>query len=318
MLVRAAALLAALCTAGALAALCADSVNICVDGVQTCCCVGGPPVCVCCSDGVEACVAGACVPASATPTPSPSATPTLSTGASPSATQTPSRSTGASPTPSRSAGASPSASQTPSASRCAAAGGADVLACGGGVLVLAPGAAIVQPLAINATTRLVAAGSLEVAAPLTFATDAPPVLVLNGTLWLRNNGSVVVHVPPDDTRTRVVLFAADNISSEPAFSVDTDAACTAATADTSVRGEFAVLLTPRGCGNGGDGGEWRWVLVALGVACACAVGCVVCGVALALLALRFGRLRWVFREREKASDAIVSPVVRDDGSRRRA
>ena len=301
MLVRAAALLVALGVAGALAALCADSVNICVDGVQTCCCDGGPPVCVCCSDGVEACVAGACVPASATPTPSPSATPTLSTGASPSATQTPSRSAGASP--------------TPSASRCAAAGGADVLACGGGVLVLAPGAAIVQPLAINATTRLVATGSLEVAAPLTFAADAPPVLVLNGTLWLRNNGSVVVHVAPDDTRTRVVLFAADNISSEPAFSVDTDAACTAATADTSVRGEFAVLLTPRSCGSDG-GGEWRWVLVALGVAYTCAVGCVVCGVVLALLALRFGRLRWVFREREKASDAIVSPVVH--GSRRRA
>ena len=334
-------LLACAAISGAAATLCTDSVTLCTDGVQFCCCVGGPPVCTCCATATDACAAGVCVPASASPTPSQTATPTLSAGASssqtpsatltitrtplatPSPTPTPSRSRSASPsqTPSVSAPPTPSLTNgaTPSPSACVS-GNLAVLACNSTTIVLAGGSVLQTPLVVTPTTQVAVAGSLTVAAPITFAAGAAPIVVLNGSLVLQSDLSVSAQ--PNETR--IVLFRVDgNISFDDGIAGDSGVACLDAVPDTSVRGEFAVLVVPndaRGCAGkkASSSPTALWALTAIGgVACVCACVCVVVAVAAALFAYRFHSLRWLFHERERPSDSVIhSGIVRASGRER--
>ena len=329
---RAAWLVLALGVAVAHAALCADGVNICSDVSQFCCCAGGPPVCICCALATDACVAGACVPASASPTRTPSLTMGVTASQSPSQTPTitrspsttPSTTRSASPsrTPSLSTGATPSSSAAPSPSACAVAGIA-VTACNASIALIVGDTVVTAPLQVPSATQIVVDGSLTVAAPVTFAVDAPPVIVLNGSLSLA--GDVLVRA--GGNATRVVLFVVDGGDIEVAanFSASTDATCVDAVADRSVRGEFAVLLVPsaqKSCGGrraSSSSPTALWALTAIGgAACVCAVVCVVVAVVAALFAYRFHALRWLFNERERADDSIVHNRIARGSGRDRA
>jgi len=325
----AAVLLVALAAHVALAALCVDSVTICPDAVQFCCCTSGSgaPVCTCCLNATEACAAGVCVAASATPSASfsSSATPSATPSATATASATPAPTVGTSatrtstPTPTRSAvpTSSPSRTRTPTPS-CPQLDGAVTIGCNASTIRLAGGAVIAAPFALGNGTQLeVPDGSLGVAAAVSFALDTPPVAVRNGSLALLPGGGVVVAVAPDDNRTRVVLFeASDGISVDPTFTVATDSACVDAAADTATPGQFAVLLTPaaacRGRHNDGGVGAWPWIVLGVGggvMVCAgvCVVGAIVAG----MCAFHHGYARSVlFNRREAADDSIIATSSR--------
>jgi len=319
-------LLLLLAVHGARAALCDDSVTLCSDATQFCCCTGatGPPVCTCCLNATEMCAAGVCLAASASPTPSttpsstpsgtasPTPAPTIGTSATRTASPSPSASPSRTASPTRTASSSPSASPTRTASpSCpAASGGATVVGCNGTTLVLAPGSVLVVPIVLNGT-QIVTSGSLGVATSVSFGTDAVPVRVLNGSLALLPGGSVVVAVAADDNRTRIVLFEADTITVDTSFTTATDSACTEATADTATPGQFAVLLVPSGaCGRRHDSavGAWPWILLGVGgAACICAIVCAVTAVAGAMLAIHHGFARSaLFHDREAPDDSIMA------------
>lgn len=181
---------------------------------------------------------------------------------------------------------------------------------------------IVAPLTVPSATQIVVDGSLTVVAPVTFAADAPPVVVLNGTLTLA--GDVLVRAGGNATRVVLFVVRTGNVDVATNFSATTDVTCVDAVPDQTTPGEFAVLLVPsaqKACTgrHASSSPTALWALTAIGgVACMCAVVCVVAIVTLALFAYRFHALRWLFKEREHTEDSIVHSRIERGAGRDRA